>query len=148
METYRLTHIPESFTESQVRDIFPACDQDLVVTPICIARSVYAKQRNEKVATVSFTEPPSFVQQFVIRDNDSNTQTKKESFLKQFIPTKDSVPQPQAKKRPLVAAFDCSLARLKVKVDAQTNAIVVDNKFEGLTPLVDAQEGEEVVEYV
>jgi hypothetical protein len=122
METYRFTNVPDSYTEDDIRALFSACDQS-TVNSVCLARSVYTE--HAAVATVSFTQPPSFVQKFIPGGTDLH---------------------PQPKKRSLVAAFNSPLSSLGI--DDPTKKIVVDNDFEGLTPLVESRGDDTIVEYV
>jgi len=68
METYRLSCIPSSFNIPQIKKLFIEEDQKLVRDPISLANSVSKSIMEEKIATVTFVEEPSFAGSVSNRD--------------------------------------------------------------------------------
>ncbi|KAH8707569.1 hypothetical protein GQ44DRAFT_830899 [Phaeosphaeriaceae sp. PMI808] len=58
--TYRISHIPASFTLADIRKLFNDADQKLILDPVSLANSVYMTEPHEKVATITFSKPPGF----------------------------------------------------------------------------------------
>jgi hypothetical protein len=71
METYRLSYIPSSFDEQQIRGLFRAEDRELLQDPISIVASVSNPSTDQKVATVTFSGGPSFADKISNRDPQS-----------------------------------------------------------------------------
>lgn len=101
METYRLSRIPIAFSVEDVKQLFPPADRSLIKEPISLANAIYDASDSGKVATVTFTRKPSFVQ----------------------------------------AKCDCRLEELVKSDHEEARSVHIDNWFDGLTPLLDADPG-------
>ena len=127
MDTYRLTHVPESYTAEHIRALFPIEDQSLIIGPISLAASVYADGTKTKVATVSFKATPECVLQHL-----KALEAKKYKATSNTPPTRDATQAPIPSKR---QEFDW-LLRDAVNIDDDEAGMVrIDNRLEGLTPL-------------
>jgi hypothetical protein len=56
--TYRLSHIPASFTLADIRKLFDDEEKENIRDPVSLADSVYMTDLHEKVATIAFSTPP------------------------------------------------------------------------------------------
>ena len=110
MDTFRLTHIPESHDVDKVKGLFPEEDQSLIHA-ISLAASAYASDPPTKVATITFRKAPSF--------------------------TKAQESSQQDAAKPKRQEIELPLSDLLEIEDPRARCIRIDNILEGLTPLHD-----------